>query len=63
MLIANLLSTGTSENVVQVVGQKEEAMRLDLILEELSSGIVDHGESGRVAPFQETGLLHRDGST
>jgi hypothetical protein len=46
MLIANLLSTGTSENVVQVVGQKEEAMRLDLILEELSSGIIDHGESG-----------------
>lgn len=58
MALVGALSTWTSENVVEIVGEKEEAVGLYLILEELSSRIVCHGESGGIAPFEEA-RFHR----
>jgi hypothetical protein len=48
---ASVLST--SENAVQIVGEKEETLGLYLILEELPSRIVGHCESCGIAPFEE----------
>src|SRR4051812_41126982 len=59
--MASLLSTRAGEDVVQVVVQEEETMGLYLVLEELPSGIVYHGEPCGVAPFQEAWLLHTFG--
>jgi hypothetical protein len=41
-------------NLIKVVAEIEKAVHLDLVLIYLSSWVVRHGKSNRIAPFQQT---------
>lgn len=53
-----LLLSSAGENTVEIVVEKQKAVRFNLVVEELAAGVGDHCVSNGVGPFEEAVLRH-----